>query len=78
MKNLMLLAFVVLLAGCNPATDETTSNYILPRGMENCKIFRLEAGTGKTLYAVSCPHSITTTTYQYDKNTSDSVAVDNP
>lgn len=78
MRKILMLLTVLLLTACNPATDETTSDYILPKGMENCKIFRLGAGTGKTLYAVSCPHATTTTTYQKDKNSSDSVAIDNP
>lgn len=68
--GLALLA-CLMLAGCDPHTEETTAAYVLPSELvaRGCKIYRIE---GKTNYAtvrvVYCPQAQTTTTYKAGKS----------
>lgn len=63
------ICVVVLLAGCTKTASEHTSSYMLPSGLEDCKIFSLRSDTGTNLTVVRCPLSSTTTTYNTGKTT---------
>lgn len=72
MKKLLATVGVIfaigLLSGCEKRTTEYTSNYVLPSGLEDCKIFNLNSGFSN-ITAVRCPLSSTTTTYSTGKTT---------
>lgn len=54
---------LVALSGCMeiPAKAKDVSHtYALPKGMENCKVFKLVSTTGNDLYVVRCPMSTST------------------
>lgn len=50
-----------MLAGCEKQTTENTDKYILPEGMEDCKIYTMISKNGGVLQVVRCPLSVTTT-----------------
>ena len=61
-KSLIILA--LLLCGCSKSTDEIDSEYVLPSGLEDCKIYKLApGGLARTLYVVRCPDSNTSTNW---------------
>lgn len=71
MIRLISVSFIaIMLSGCNNPnyTDKTTS-YMLPEGMKDCKVYKLEGeGNSKTLTVVRCPYSETSTTYRTGKS----------
>ena len=61
-KSLIILA--LLLCGCSKSTDEIDSKYVLPSGLEDCKIYKLHpGGLAQALYVVRCPDSNTSTNW---------------
>lgn len=66
MKYLIITLFGIILMGCGEAnTEETTKAYILPEGLSDCKIYRLEPQNGVILRVVRCPNSETSTSSRY-------------
>lgn len=64
MKNLILLALLSILIGCDARTVDTSSNYKLPDGLLDCKTYTVYGdGLTKTLYVIRCPSSQTTTNW---------------
>ena len=61
-KSLIILA--LLLCGCSKKTEQIDSKYMLPSGLEDCKIYRLDPeGLTRSLYVVRCPNSGTSTNW---------------
>ena len=61
-KSLIILA--LLLCGCSKSTERIDSKYVLPSGLEDCKIYRLNSeGLTRALYVVRCPNSDTSTNW---------------
>lgn len=61
-----------LLTGCtDKSTVENTQNFILPEGLKDCKIFKLNSGgaISTLMHVVRCPNSETTTTDSVGKTT---------
>lgn len=60
MKNtLLILTSIVALAACTPSAD--TMNFpVMPPEMQDCKVFRIDNGSGTAIVAVRCPNSTTT------------------
>ena len=67
MKQFIIIA-ALLIAGCTPETKEISSNYVLPKGLEDCQIYEMSATTAR-LYVVRCPNSTTNTTTTSGKTT---------
>lgn len=61
----------LMLAGCDPHTEETTRAYQLPSELaeRGCKIYRIEGEANyATVRVVYCPNAQTTTTYKAGKS----------
>ena len=61
--SVLLAALCVLgaLTGCEKETKETTSNFILPKELSDCRIFKLTSDNGSIFTVVRCPLSNTST-----------------
>lgn len=61
-KIISIAMLTMVLSGCNPAYTDKSSSYLMPEGMKDCKVYKLEGDTGsKTLTVVRCPQSETST-----------------
>lgn len=68
MKNILLAVAVLALFGCDAETRDSTRKYILPAGLERCKIYDLSRdGTGNTMTIVVCPNSTVSTSERVGK-----------
>jgi hypothetical protein len=56
---MFVMMFVV---GCKPTAREDTGDFLLPKGLSDCRIYHLRDGTGISLNVVRCPNSSTSTT----------------
>lgn len=72
MNKLTITALLasVLLTGCFDY-GEHTSNYKMPDGLKDCKVYRVEGKTAD-LTVIRCP--LSSTTVKYGKNRSTTVA----
>lgn len=68
MKYLILVIAVLLMMGCSKTTSERTHDYILPTGLEHCKVYNMTDGHVKSLTVVHCPDSTTSTTHSCGKS----------
>lgn len=50
-----------MLSGCEKETTEKTDNYVMPKGMEDCKVYVMTNTGGGAIVVVRCPNSNTTT-----------------
>ncbi|WEM33500.1 hypothetical protein EJP02_439 [Escherichia phage EJP2] len=74
MKIFKFIAASVLalsLSACDRVTEERSHEFALPSELvqAGCKIYRMRAESGVTLYALYCPNSTTTTSYTSGKQT---------
>lgn len=71
-KIFALVVMVLFLSGCDAETKDYTDSYLLPKGMEDCKVYRLipdqSRGTSE-ITAIVCKNSSTTTSYRQNKTT---------
>lgn len=68
MKFLILISTIFVMS-CGQ-TSEETSNYNLPKELNDCKIYRLSSeNIGSTLNIVRCPLSSTSVSYSSGKHT---------
>lgn len=79
MKTFLIIFSVFVLASCSKTHDKLDANYSMPEEMNDCSIFKLVPDNGgRTLYAIRCPNSTTTTSYRNNKtNVTTSVIDDN-
>lgn len=64
MKKILLVMFVVVLMGCDAKTVDTSSRYVLPAELSDCKFYYIQGeGLSQTLHVVRCPNSSTSTTW---------------
>lgn len=61
MKILFVLLFLVSCGDKN--TVERTSDYVLPAGLADCRIYKMSDDYGNSMKVVRCPKSDTTTSY---------------
>ena len=56
LKSLTILIFLSLLVGCTIETrsNDITSEYVLPPGFEDCKVYRVISKTQNNLTLISC------------------------
>ena len=64
MKYILILLLVIGLTSCEKETTEVSGKFQLPKGLEDCTIYRLESEGGTTIYVTRCPHSDTTTQWR--------------
>lgn len=57
MKTLIILMLATILVGCTPTTTKMNDSYVLPDGMEDCSIYRMESSRGNSITAIKCPNS---------------------
>lgn len=62
LKQLLIISYVVLLAACTPTTSEVSGEFKVPKGLEDCKIYKMRDSSGKPIYVVRCPNSNTSAT----------------
>lgn len=74
MKKIMLLAAMLILAGCKPSSEVRTFP-VLPTELLDCKFFYLLDGTNSGVTVARCPNS-TTTVRQNDKAGTTTVVID--
>ncbi len=69
MKKLIMISITCLicLSGCEPMTTDSTSEYKLPDGLSDCRIYELDGSEGDRLYALRCPLSESSVTYRNGK-----------
>lgn len=58
----LICASIFALSGCEKRTEEASSSFILPEGMKDCVIYRMNNESAIIIYAIRCPLSTTTTT----------------
>ena len=74
MKKIILVS-LLLLTGCEAKTTEKR-NFILPGGMEDCKVYSMSNGRGIYITVVRCPNSSTSTSYSCGKTTCNASVID--
>lgn len=67
MKKVFLLMAIFALAACDASTENKTNDFIMPKGMENCQIYRMSDG-GVVMRVVVCKGSTTSVNYRVGKN----------
>lgn len=69
MKKLIMISIICItfLTGCEPSTTDSTSEYKLPEGLSDCRIYELDGSDGNRLYALRCPLSESLVTYRNGK-----------
>jgi hypothetical protein len=75
MKFSVILAMVMMVSGCGQKTTEISGKYILPAGLQGCKLFALENGMSY-MRVMRCPASATTVTYTAGKTTVTNVVIE--
>lgn len=63
-KMLKILGVVIvgaMMVGCTPTTTEVSANFIMPRGLEDCQLYRMNNSDGTFIYVMRCP-TVTSTT----------------
>ena len=66
MKKVAIIVALMALSGCGKSASDTTSYWVLPEGLKDCKIFSLQNNLSY-MNVVRCPNSITTTSYKSGK-----------
>ena len=76
-RTLTFLAVALLASGCTPSAQERFFP-VMPKELQDCKVFDLDDGTGKTprLTVVRCPNSSTSSTYKSGKATMHTAVID--
>ena len=64
MNKIIIIACVVLLAGCGKTPDEVQRG--LPAALSDCKYIPVDAGN-RTLHVIRCPNSSTSTLWSEGK-----------
>lgn len=59
-KFLVILS-LLLLSACSKKTYDVSEDYVMPDGLKDCKIFRVESGGLNELYITRCNSSVSTT-----------------
>lgn len=66
MKKMLIACLISMsifgLSGCEKKSVDASNSFILPTGMEDCVIYKMNDEAGITIYAIRCPLSTTTTT----------------
>lgn len=65
-KLIMSLLLTLLLTGCNFDAKETSNDYVLPDGLQDCSVYQL-GHQKRRVIVVRCPNSQTTTHYKSGK-----------
>lgn len=66
MKILTMVLVAVMtagLVGCTPQATEAIDKsraYVMPEGMNDCKVFRLNSSSDRDIFVVRCPMTTTT------------------
>lgn len=76
MKKSLLLISVLFLIGCEKYTTEISGDYVLPEGLADCKIYRLQNDGGGQIKVVRCPNSDTSAEYKEGKFTRHTIVID--
>lgn len=58
-----LLLAVLLLSGCDAYNQDVTRKYIMPQGLNDCKVYSVRADGGGYITVVRCPNSSTTSRF---------------
>lgn len=66
----------VLTACYQPHTDETTTTYILPQELKDCRTYHITGKDGSWMRVMRCPNSSTATTSKAGKSTLTTVVID--
>lgn len=74
MKKIILVS-LLLLTGCEAKTTEKR-NFILPGGMEDCKVYAMNDDRMTRVIVVRCPNSSTSTSYSCGKTTCNASVID--
>lgn len=75
-KILIVILSVFILVSCTRQTSET-QEFILPEGLKDCRIFRMDNGQLTQVIVVRCPNSSTTVKYN-GKHSWETITVDKP
>ena len=61
-KQLIIIGLGLAVAACQPSTQEVSTNYRIPKGLEDCHFYRMSAGgISNSVLVVRCPRSDTST-----------------
>lgn len=75
LKKVMVL-LVILIAGCDDRPVETTNKYLLPAGLDDCKLYVIGSFMGGYINVVRCPNSSVSTSWGCGKSTCHSSVID--
>lgn len=67
MKILLALVAALSVVACAPKAYETTTEYTLPKGLQDCSIYRLHSPTAQNVVVVRCPQSSTSVDHNEGK-----------
>lgn len=79
--NKLIIAALMLgtLSGCMETTTSDISNdYIMPRGMEDCQVFKMKSSTERDIFVVRCPTTTSTMETHKEGKTSVTTNVTTP
>lgn len=66
--------------GCSKRTSESSDEFVLPDGLKDCKVFRMDNGRMTHVIVVRCPNSSTSVRYngkhQWNTMTTDETVPD--
>lgn len=65
--TISLLMLSILISGCDTseAKGPQQVKYSMPKNLEDCEVYKIDAANNPYLYVVRCPNSTTSTTYEY-------------
>lgn len=59
MNKLLIALSLVAMLGCSKHTSESSDEFVLPDGLKDCKVFRMDNGRLTQVIVVRCPNSST-------------------
>lgn len=63
MNKLLIALSLVAMLGCSKQTSESSDEFVLPDGLKDCKVFRMDNGRMTHVIVVRCPNSSTSVRY---------------
>lgn len=59
MRSVLIVAMLMVACGPKPSTVETTSTWILPEGLTDCRVYSMDSSKGASMRVMRCPNSST-------------------
>jgi len=60
-KIIVMVVLSLALVACEKSAQDTTSKWLMPEGLNDCKVYYLQNTGGNSITVMRCPNSETTT-----------------